>query len=249
MRIGRSPPAAAAEEMQGRLTLVPERALRVQLAIIAALLAIYTASKALHVLRGHDYLLGFGPLFDLDRPFNLPAFYATLLMLADALLLGAIGALYRRQRRSRGWSWFFLAALLLFLAFDKAFNVHGQIGWAISEAVVDRRAAYQNVAIVGLAFTGTVAAISTRFLLRLDPRTRMLMLASGAIFVLGALGFEVLQVLRHEVVRSTASRPDAVYFALVAAEETLEMLGMALFGYTLLDHLRIQFAALNLRFG
>jgi hypothetical protein len=238
-------PTAATPEM---LTVLPERVLLAHILIIVVLVALYTVAKSFHVLGGHDYLLGFGPLLDLDRESNLPAFYSTLLVLANAGLVALTGTLYRGQRRANTWYWFFLAAMFLFLAFDEAFAVHEQIGLAIRSALGNRRAAHLNFAIAGFAFTVVIAVLSIRFLMRLDRRTRLLMIVSGAVFVGGALGFEILGGLRHEVVRSTVQKPDPVYLALVAGEETLEMLGMALFGYALLDHLRAQFGRLTFRF-
>jgi hypothetical protein len=238
-------PTAAAPEI---LTVLPERVFLAQILIIAILLALYTIAKSFHVFGDHDYLLGFGPLLDLDREANLPAFYSTLLVLANAGCLALIGTMYRSQRRANTWCWFFLAAMFLFLAFDEAFAVHEQVGLAIRSALGNRRAAHLNFAIAGFAFAAVIAVLSIRFLLRLDKRTRLLVIASGAVFVAGALGFEILGGLRHEVVRSTVHNPDPIYLALVAAEETLEMLGMALFGYALLDHLRTQFGRLAFRF-
>ena len=79
------------------------------------------------------------------------------------------------------------------------------------------------------------------------------MILSGAIFVGGAVGFEALGGLRRTVLENQflasalASQPDPIYMALTTVEELLEMLGIALFVYTLLRHYEQKFGALKIR--
>ena len=220
---------------------MPERLFALQLVAIGTLVGLYAATKFLHVLGGHDYLFGLAYLLDLDRETNVPAAYSMMVILANAGLLALIAALYLSRRRPGAWFLFFLALVFLFLAYDEAFSVHERIARVLRDLMGSQRPLHLTWTGVGFAFAAIVALASSRFLLRLPKRTRGFMVLSGAIFVAGAVGFEVLGGFRQEKVLSVPSNPDPVYFALMTVEESLEMLGMALFNYTLLDHIRSEF--------
>lgn len=231
------------------MVIVPEHVLAGQLAVIASLLAAYVATKLLYVLGGHDQLLGFAYAFDLDEERNVPSIYSALAILVAAALLVCTAIMCRKHRRPDVWYWYFLSCVFLLLAYDEAFSLHERIAPFVRITFHKNRPDHLNWVVGGIVFLTIVAAISIRFVFRLPPRTRLLMIVSGVIFVTGAIGFEVLGGLRKQSVPSTLADPDGGYFMLVAAEETCEMLGMALFNYALLDHLRAHFDRLTFRFA
>ncbi len=76
------------------------------------------------------------------------------------------------------------------------------------------------------------------------------MVLSGAIFVGGAVGFEALGGLYLESSgEEFSSEPDIIYFIISTIEEALEMLGIALFIFTLLRYFEKNFSAFNVRLG
>jgi hypothetical protein len=230
------------------LTVLPERAFAAQLVMICTLVALYVVTKLFHLLGGHNELRGFSWLLDLDEERNIPSFYSTLVVLLDAGLLVLLGSLYRSQRRPEVGFWFFLACVFLFLAYDEAFSVHERIGKLIGGMIGSQRGHFTWLA-AGIGFAALVGALSLRFVFRMPPRTRGLIVLSGTIFVAGAVGFEIIGGWRYAQALPTVQHPDALYFACVAAEESLEMLGMALFNYTLLDHIRAEFGRLSFQIG
>lgn len=250
MTVTRSPPphgpaaATPAVKVPDVLVVAPEWVLAAQMAAIASLTILHIAVKLLYLLGGHDQLLGFARLLDMDREANIPSFYSMTVILANAILLTLIGALHRRHRHPNTWFWLFLAGVFVFLAYDEAFSVHEEIGSILSQVFGKRGGGRLSWVIAGFAFVAVIAVASVRFLSRLQPRTRKLMIASGAIFVTGALGLEVLGGLRYERVSAASANTDPVYLAMVTVEESLEMLGMALFSYALLHHLRASFSRL-----
>ena len=75
-------------------------------------------------------------------------------------------------------------------------------------------------------------AVYAGFVRRLPAATRRLFLLAGALYVSGALGFELVEGLY-------ASRAGGRLFAaLITVEECLEMLGVVLFIYALLSYLK-----------
>ena len=85
-------------------------------------------------------------------------------------------------------------------------------------------------------------AAYAKFLLDLPSRTRVLFISSGILFVTGAIGFELIggwYADKHGTGNIT-------YALITTCEELLEMLGIALFIYTLLKYIVDTFGSLSL---
>ena len=70
-----------------------------------------------------------------------------------------------------------------------------------------------------------------RFLLRIPPQTRNLIVLGGLFYVTGAIGIELVG---SGLWADDAADRGWEYYALVAVEETFEMLGVAIFLYALM---------------
>ena len=70
----------------------------------------------------------------------------------------------------------------------------------------------------------------------------IMFLISGSIFVLGAIGFELLGGRQADLYGTN----NVLYSIITTSEELLEMLGIAIFIYTLLTYIVNQFEALVL---
>jgi hypothetical protein len=82
-----------------------------------------------------------------------------------------------------------------------------------------------------MAFLAVMAVAYFRFLVSLPRRSRTLFIAAGAIYIGGALGLE----MAGGVYTSTYQR-DLTYGVLATFEEVLEMTGMVVLLYGLMDH-------------
>ncbi len=92
---------------------------------------------------------------------------------------------------------------------------------------------------------GLLLVVYVPFLRSLPRRTFRLMLLSGAIYVGGAIGMEMVGGYawdRHPV-------RGVPIIAIMALEETLEMVGLAIFAYALLDYVARHFPAFGVRIG
>lgn len=194
---------------------------------------------------GHDHVLGLRRLLDFDGEGTAPAWFSSLLFLASAAILGVIWHARRAGGdRFRG-HWAVLAAVFLFLALDEAAAVHEQLIDPVRRAL-DTGGALLHAWIIpyGIALT-VMLALYIPFLRGLPARTLRLMLAAGALYVAGAIGMEIVggYVWDRDPVRGIA------IVAIMAVEETLEMVGLALFVYALLDYLARVNPLLGFRIG
>jgi hypothetical protein len=227
------------------LTLSPRGIFRTQMAVI---LVLTLASLAVHVVAlttGHDNLFGLRALFDVNGEQNIPAMYSGGAMLLASLILLAVFFLNRQNKIRSSTFWPFLSFVFLFLSYDELFSVHEKLGPVMRGWMDVHGALYVGWVIPGAAFALAVFLSSIGFLRRLEPRTRALMVLSGAIYVAGAIGFEALGSWHDEAMGTEGM--DYTYLALSACEELLEMFGIALFTYTLLRHIEVTFGVITCR--
>ena len=161
-------------------------------------------------------------------------FSAMQLGLAAALAF-AVG-----HGRADAHNWGIVAALLAFLSLDEVATIHERLGGLPVLPGIGSR----TWAGAGLVLVALVAWRLLPWTLRLEPPLRFALLAGGALFVAGAVGFEVLagdwRVGHGE---------DAMYWALTTAEEDLELVGVFVVVRLLLAHLRAAAAPIILAVG
>jgi hypothetical protein len=169
---------------------------------------------------------GFVPMFSLSYEQNVPTWYASALLFTCSLLL-AFAA--RASGRGQVKRWWLLAAAFLYISIDETAEIHEQASaWFSFSGVL-----YFGWVIPAAAVVLALGAAYLRFLAALPRRTRLRFIVSGAIYVTGALLFELplgAWTSRHGT--------DNLGYALIDwVEETLELTGLCLFILALLDHL------------
>ena len=217
---------------------------RVFLTLVVIITALVTASTIAGAVL---YFLDLGEsgfrmvqLFWIDSELNIPTWYSTLTLLVSALLLGLIARMRRGEGDPYSTHWRVMAFIFVFLALDEGAAIHertvGPVRWVLERSPLPSTTFLEvgpAWVVLGALFVLVFVFAFLKFLLHLPARIRNLMFLSGAIFVTGALGFEILSH-SHAVVHG---QENAVYALLATVEETLEMLGIALFIYTLLLHI------------
>lgn len=198
--------------------------------LIAALVAASTvAVGALAVFRWPEGSLGYETvkIFWLDAEKNLPTLYQSLALGLAAALMFAVARRTPRLLHADRARWKVLAGVFVFLALDENLRFH--------ETLADTSSFHFGA--VGLALYVPVVALLALWWLpllrRLDGRLRNLMLVAAVLYVGGAGGIEFLSQLYAGV----AGKATPLYVALATLEETLEMAGVAVLVYALLDHL------------
>jgi hypothetical protein len=237
--------------MELSITISPRKVLVTLVVVILGLVVASTAAGGFwYVFDPGDAFFPFVQLFWVDSELNVPTLFSVLLLLAAAGLLAVIAIAGRRDRAPYTRHWGALAAIFAVLGFDEGTSIHERTvepvrmlleGMSVPTGrFIDEGPAW--VVLGAVVVIGFVAAYA-RFLLHLPARIRNLMVLSGATFVTGALGIEILShmyALEH-------SQETAVYALLATFEEGLEMLGIALFTYTLLLHLHLKADRIDVR--
>ena len=170
--------------------------------------------------------------FNFDHENNLPAAYSSVALALSSVLCW-ISSCMEGGRKFVRYSWNMMSLIFAFLALDEWKSIHERLSLP----------AHRFLGIDGLLDSELIGAwvypyflivivfvlIFFPFFVKLDRTTRKLFVISFCCFVAGSLGAEFLafQVLK-------VNRGDLIYLVLGTAEELLEMLGIAIFNYSLL---------------
>lgn len=211
------------------LTLSARKIRRWLLSIAVVLAILSLGVKLLHPGAG-----GLARLVDLDSEASFPNWYSALGLAVSSFLLSAVArVLSRLNRREFLAHWIFLSATFALLSSEEIVGIHEAAGavlrryghftgylrfaWVIPAGAV--------VFLFGLAYL--------RFLAALPDRRRNQFVAAGAIYVLGALGLEMIGAKLFELY----SRNSTAYALCYHLEEFSELCGIALFNAALIEHL------------
>ena len=201
-----------------------------------------------HVL-DHPEIWGLVPLFHFDREQNLPTFFSSLLLLLSAALLFAAA----QKARSTGTSsrpWALLALVFAFLSIDEITSVHEKVDALIKFYTPTSGILHHAwVAPYGLAVL-ILAIVLCPWFLALNRWLQVMFFTSGAVFVGGALGVEIINGLYYSGLTETAAETTTLIGdSLATIEELAEMTGVSVFIYALLTHLSGDHGKMRLEFA
>ena len=232
------------------MTPRPGRVLRLLLLSIALL----TLAHFLNLYS--KYFLGNAiGLFDLGVEGNLPTFFSALLLLGSSVLLFTIAQGERGRSSAYYRHWLGLGVVFLFLAFDEASGLHEVIGATMGK-VFDTKSSFSGVFYYGWSLLYLVAALIVavaylRFLWSLPRNVARMFVLSGGMFVLGAVGIEMIVGARYQALpglKEAGFSMELLKFDLIeTSEELLEMVGVTLFIHTLSNYLFDSFDEVRLR--
>ena len=208
---------------------------------LASLLAL--SSLGVLLAAGADALIvqAFHKAFWVDTERNLATLTNFALLLMASGLLGLAAWATRRAaaeqaaRRSGLWHWAVLGVVFFLMAFDEAASLHEMLMDPVRETLGVGRG-FLNFAwvIPGVAFVAVMVLAYARFVLALPRRVGVLLVLSGALYVGGAIGFEMV----GSYVFSQAWNMDQpAYWAATTMEEGLEMAGLIVLSGAVLTYL------------
>ncbi len=202
---------------------------RTMLALVTTFLVLFALHLYhLHVLSSTGVYL---ESIDFNEEHNFPTAFASMTMLFAGCLLISIGRNPSTEKFAKHW--IALGVIFIYLAFDEYCMIHD----GLSKHFEGMMGSYDFLhfawvvpySVLLLVF----AASFFKFFFALPWRFRFLFAASGIIFILGAMGFEMLGAPRSK----HFGRTDLLYTTYSTIEESLEFIGILLFNYTLLAYI------------
>lgn len=179
-------------------------------------------------------------VLNVDAEASVPTWYAQSLLLITAGLIFMIAKTVIQDKKY----WYGLAGIMMFISIDEGASIHELLITPMRELLTINSGPlyYAWVIMYGLLFA-CIGLLFVRFFMRLLRRMRLLFAAALAIFLTGALGMEMIGGL----VISQGDMPWQVYVMIVGIEELLEMLGVTMLLYALLEHVRHSGGLLKIR--
>lgn len=220
----------------------PGKIARVMTLIVAALLLLNVAGYVSRFFLGYDSKLISAFSFGYEQ--NFPTFYSALALLFCAALLAIVGAARRKAHREYAFHWGALAAIFAFLSADEMLEIHEVL-------IVPVREALHTGGMLRFAWVipyGVLVAVFVlaylKFLRDLPAKTRRRFVVAGALYVLGALGMELLGSKYYDL----HGGDNFVYVMHQTLEELLEMAGVIVFAHAIAEYLRDEVGLVQVNF-
>lgn len=210
------------------------RANAVKRTLVVAAAVIIALGIVREVLR-----LGYGiegtSFFSLNREQNIGAWFSTLLLAGSAFLLLNAGLEAIPARKRSDYFWFVMAVTFAALSIDEASSVHEMLMVPLQGSLHTGGLLRYAWVIPALVLVPLFALLSIPFLLNLPRGTAVRFVIAGAIYVGGALGFEMLEGLTDGV--------GPLFVTLYLIEESMEIGGLLIFFFALMDYHSVQSTA------
>lgn len=198
---------------------------RVAVILIAFLAFASLAADFWKYFLGRTNLASLVRQFNLDEEANLPTLLSSLALLACSALLFAVRAAKSRDRDPHVPYWTGLGIIFLLMGIDEACEFHETVMQVIWKFYRPGGYLHYVWVVPGIAFVAGVGIAYLRFVFRLPRATRYRFIVSGAVYIWGALGMEMISGKYMD----GRSGPDFTSGVLSTIEETLEMAGALMF--------------------
>ena len=224
------------------LNLPPEKVCKILLVIIMILIFTNLLSHAgAFIFNQYSEANYSARLFRLDSESNLPTFYSSLSLGICSILL-AIIASHKKVTNSRYTKhWKFLSLLFFVLAIDEIAMMH-EILTVLQEPLNIDGSFYFTWVAPAFIFLLVFSVTFISFLKSLPQKIRTLFILSGMIYVGGAVGVEMIGGYHSEMYGDN----NFVHGMITTIEESLEMMGILVFIYSLLFYLQTYLEKINL---
>ncbi len=180
-------------------------------------------------------------MFDVDQENNIPTVYSVLALFLTCLSLLVITH-HHKQNKEPYVYWLGLTLAFFYLSVDEGSSIHDFI--AIRNLPVQWDILGFGWVVPYGALVLFLGCVYFKFWLQLVPELRKLLLIAGVLYVVGAIGCEMLEAIDYD--KTVGVVVDLKYVLLCTAEELLEMVANAIFLYTFLRYIQLNAITVSL---
>jgi hypothetical protein len=217
------------------------------IAVLIITLISFAARVAMYMWGVEGYLQPLR-IFDVGEERSIPTWFESIQFLLCSMLLAVIAVAKKRRSDRYSLHWGVLSVILLLLSLDEVASIHEAIGQQSENLLhsvtgLTPGGAIKFFWVVPGAILALIVLLAyLRFLAELPRSTRRSFLFAGALFVLGALGLEMLSAQVSSSSEGIANLfgsaiPKIMIGLQTCVEEMFEMLGLTAFVYALLAYI------------
>lgn len=210
----------------------PKKVARVMAVMVLALWVLSMAGSVSRFFLGYDSKVVSAFYFGYEK--NFPSYYSSITLLFGAVLLAVVAVNALKNHEKYAFHWSLLSAIFVYISLDEMLALHEELHGPVKTLFHARGMLYFAWVIPFGALLIVFLLAYRKFVLDLPRKTRTLFIASGAIYVLGALGIEMLSARYYD----GHGRDNFVFVMYETVEELLEMSGVILFVYAIGTHIR-----------
>ncbi|HVT89675.1 MAG TPA: hypothetical protein VHD56_12535 [Tepidisphaeraceae bacterium] len=182
-------------------------------------------------------------LLDLNREQNLPSYYQGITIFISAMLLTVIARHKVLQRDSQRVAWSMLACIFYFLSVDEMCSLHEQLAVLMEKTGIKFSGLLTYSWVVpAMLIVLVVGFMFLRFVFHFRNPIRTWIIISGAIYVGGAIGVEMISGWYEDAFGSG----NLAWELISNVEECMEMTGIAIFIVTLLNYMSEHLASISI---
>jgi hypothetical protein len=221
--------------------LSPRKITKFLLAIIALLIFLNLAERVtVYWLNAHSTGQFISLYFNFDEEANLPTLYSCLALGFCSYLLGLIATVRKKLKAKDAKSWKGLAFIFLFLAIDESCSIHEILIPVLRGAMNTKGLLYFPWVIPAFFLLIIFLVVFRKFIFALPRKVKAQFILAGTVYVLGALGMELIGGYIADKYGYTT-----IFGLAATVEELLEMSGVVIFINALLNYLQSQASELN----
>lgn len=225
-----------------RINLQPEKVCKILLIMVMLLIFANLLSHAgAFILNQYSDTQYSGRLFRLDEESNIPTFYSAFSLGICSILLAIIAFHKQTNNSPHTKHWKFLSLLFFLFSIDEIAMMH-EILSVLREPLNASGFFYFTWVIPAFIFLLVFTVVFISFLQSLPQKIRTLFMLSGVIYVGGAIGVEMIGGYHSQIYGEN----NFAYGMITTIEESLEMVGILVFIYSLLFYLQNYLAKIDL---
>jgi hypothetical protein len=184
-------------------------------------------------VKGLDFALGIVPLFNFDRESNFPTLFNGLLLAGTSFWAFSISRGLKGSTGSDHAPWFALGCVMAFLCIDELCLIHEALDWILMSRIETSGAIAWPWVLPYAVLAIVVGSYFLRFFFRLERRFQWIFGLAGALYIIAAIGFEMLEAAYTEKHGEGALGFGILY----TIEENLEMIAILLTNWGMMDYL------------
>lgn len=181
--------------------------------------------------------------FNLDEERSLGTWYSQIALFVAAALALTIGFIKKIRKEKWGLWWIVLGGVLIYLSIDESVSIHEMLMAPTQDILGIHSGILFNAWIIPVAIVVALfGLIYFNFWLHLPKKTRILFFVAAVVYIGGAIGMEMIAANYYSTnwggYVPAGSNP--LLIIIPGIEEFLEMFGVAIFIYALVDYLSRQ---------